>query len=651
MPPFFNANPITSHGGTVFSGGVDVGMGGIIGSMGMGMGMGMGQMGQMGMMMGDPLSAMLGGYGGAGPPMMNPMLMMNGFLGAGGMMPFGAAGMMPFGFGGMDGFGNMQQQGMMATAGGATTDPFSTLYGNNAAMNIVQQRGGRGGGAFSGGGGGGGGIVGSGGDGGGSMTGGGGGGSGGGFSHRAGYPQPHGAGGGRGGRGEGGGVGGVGRGGRGGNYYYDSRGGGGGAPPVNRRFGTTASQHPRQMDGTRTIPNPRNDYSRHFVETGERPQNFIRESPTAAPAERFADFPARRELVELKREHVSKHAGAPQYLKCDLKTFDFSPTTLGGRFDVILVDPPWDHYDNHGGGGGGGNGSGSGSSNSGGCATSWTFEEIRSLPLEDIGDPGGSFCFLWCGSGDADGLERGRDCLTKWGYRRCEDICWLKTKKTKKTKTSPPPLPEGSQRGGGCGGDEGGDGGGGGEGGGGGGEDKGEDGGDGGEDKGEERVFIPTKEHCLVGIKGSLKRNRDNHIIHANVDTDVIIAEEPDDPGSRRKPDEIYDIVENFCLGTRRLELFGEDHNVRDGWLTLGLGLTRSNFVLGDDGFPKADTGGGGGGGGAGGAGAGVGVGVGAGGGGGAKPGAGHLLPHHPRIEALRPKTPPFGGKKRGEVN
>lgn len=35
------------------------------------------------------------------------------------------------------------------------------------------------------------------------------------------------------------------------------------------------------------------------------------------------------------------------------------------------------------------------------------------------------------------------------------------------------------------------------------------------------------KEHCLMGIKGTVRRSTDGHIIHANIDTDVIIAEEP----------------------------------------------------------------------------------------------------------------------------
>ena len=45
----------------------------------------------------------------------------------------------------------------------------------------------------------------------------------------------------------------------------------------------------------------------------------------------------------------------------------------------------------------------------------------------DIGEVAAprSFIFLWCGS--SDGLDLGRVCLRRWGFRRCEDICWIKT--------------------------------------------------------------------------------------------------------------------------------------------------------------------------------------------------------------------------------
>ncbi|KAG0696462.1 hypothetical protein DFH29DRAFT_1025540 [Suillus ampliporus] len=56
--------------------------------------------------------------------------------------------------------------------------------------------------------------------------------------------------------------------------------------------------------------------------------------------------------------------------------------------------------------------------------------------------------------------------------------------------------------------------------------------------------------------------------------TDVIIWEgDPADP--MRKPPEMYTLIENFCLGTRRLELFGGARSsLRRGWLTV---LTESD--------------------------------------------------------------------------
>lgn len=52
-----------------------------------------------------------------------------------------------------------------------------------------------------------------------------------------------------------------------------------------------------------------------------------------------------------------------------------------------------------------------------------------------------------------------------------------------------------------------------------------------------------------MGIKGSVRRGPDGHIIHANVDTDIIVTEEPPF-GSTRKPDDLYHIIERFALGT-----------------------------------------------------------------------------------------------------
>ncbi|KAG0466918.1 hypothetical protein HPP92_018498 [Vanilla planifolia] len=304
-----------------------------------------------------------------------------------------------------------------------------------------------------------------------------------------------------------------------------------------------------------------NDYSQNFVDTGMRPQNFIRELELTSVVE---DYPKLRELIQRKDDIVIKSSSPPMYHKCDLREFTLAPEFFGTKFDVILVDPPWEEYVHRAPG-----------------ITDhieyWTFEEIQNLKIEAIADTP-SFIFLWVG--DGVGLEQGRQCLKKWGFRRCEDICWVKTNK----RNASPGLRHDSHT-----------------------------------------LFQHSKEHCLMGIKGTVRRSTDGHIIHANIDTDIIIAEEPPD-GSTKKPDDMYRIIEHFALGKRRLELFGEDHNIRPGWLTLGKGLTSSNFNI--EAYTKnfSDKDGK----------------VWQGGGGrNPPPDAPHLVATTPEIESLRPKSPP----------
>ena len=37
-----------------------------------------------------------------------------------------------------------------------------------------------------------------------------------------------------------------------------------------------------------------------------------------------------------------------------------------------------------------------------------------------------------------------------------------------------------------------------------------------------------------------------------------------------QKPDEVYGLIERLAPGTRKLELFGRQHNVQPNWVTLG---------------------------------------------------------------------------------
>ena len=65
--------------------------------------------------------------------------------------------------------------------------------------------------------------------------------------------------------------------------------------------------------------------------------------------------------------------------------------------------------------------------------------------------------------------------------------------------------------------------------------------------------------------------------LHANVDLDIIITEEPE-YASTDKPEEIFHIIEHFCLGTRRLHVFGNDNTIRRGWVTVGPNISTTNF-------------------------------------------------------------------------
>jgi len=202
----------------------------------------------------------------------------------------------------------------------------------------------------------------------------------------------------------------------------------------------------------------------------------------------------------------------PTYLQANLRTFDLNE--LKCQFDSIIVDAPLEEYKT--------------------TATNedyWNWDDIMRLDIESISAPR-SFIFLWCGS--TAGLDYGRQCLQKWGFRRCEDICWIKTNSN---RARPKMLqPSG--------------------------------------------IFYRVKEHCLMGIKGTVRRSTDGDFIHANIDIDLLIDEERE-VGNDEKPHELFDIVERFCLGRRRLHLFGRDSCIRPGWLSVGPRVSNSNFSSG----------------------------------------------------------------------
>ena len=254
----------------------------------------------------------------------------------------------------------------------------------------------------------------------------------------------------------------------------------------------------------------RPDYNQHFLATSNRPQNFIVD---ASLDNRFSGYPKLQALTSEMTELVAGAAHPALGLCADLGV---SPIEyLGYQFDSILIDPPWEEY----------------ALRSLTPQIFWSWEEISRLRVDLIaGYP--SFCFLWCGSRH---VEEGMACLAQWGFKRVEDICWLKTNRSRVGPPEPRLSPD--------------------------------------------EVLHSTVEHCLVGLRGSgLRRSADTHAVMANVDCDVILAEQPADLCDTAKPDEIYEIIERLSLGTRRLELFGR--RLRDGWVTVGNEIVENNFSI-----------------------------------------------------------------------
>lgn len=100
----------------------------------------------------------------------------------------------------------------------------------------------------------------------------------------------------------------------------------------------------------------------------------------------------------MKDELIAQTATPPMYLKCDLASYDLK--NVNCKFDVILIEPPLEEYQRTLG------------------ATNmqfWSWDQIMNLDVGEIAAQR-SFIFLWCGS--SDGLDMGRVCLRKWGFRR-----------------------------------------------------------------------------------------------------------------------------------------------------------------------------------------------------------------------------------------
>ena len=173
-------------------------------------------------------------------------------------------------------------------------------------------------------------------------------------------------------------------------------------------------------------------------------------------------YPALRRLMDMKKALVATHACPPLYAPlADSLPSSIIRALSPSRFDVILIAP------------------------------TGTWDETAALPIRELAsDP--AFVFLWVGRGDQDGLERGRECLAKWGFRRAEDIVWVRRGAVGSGSGDPAATdskPEGKRV----------------------------------HAPGTGGLFASQKEHCLMGIKGTVRRSIDTRFAHCNVDTDVMI--------------------------------------------------------------------------------------------------------------------------------
>ena len=134
-----------------------------------------------------------------------------------------------------------------------------------------------------------------------------------------------------------------------------------------------------------------------------------------------------------------------QWICTDLRLFDLR---VIGKFDVLMCDPPWDIHMSLPYG-------------------TLKDKEMKALRIDILQDDG--LIFLWV-TGRA--MELARECLAQWGYKRVEELIWVKTNQLQRIIRT-----------------------------------------------GRTGHWLNhSKEHCLIGLKGNPKINR-------NVDCDVIVSE------------------------------------------------------------------------------------------------------------------------------
>ena len=145
-------------------------------------------------------------------------------------------------------------------------------------------------------------------------------------------------------------------------------------------------------------------------------------------------------------------------------------------------------------------------------ANTLTNQEILNIPLEKLSR--GGFCFLWILNHNTNA---GYECLGKWGYDIVDRLVWIKTLNgEKKVEIGPG------------------------------------------------RFFMRSSVMCLIGYKSP---SSDRVEFRSKIANDIIVS---DIKKNSQKPDQLYTIIDLMMPGSRKVEIFAKNNNLKSGWLSLG---------------------------------------------------------------------------------
>lgn len=188
-------------------------------------------------------------------------------------------------------------------------------------------------------------------------------------------------------------------------------------------------------------------------------------------------------------------------INADVRKLDWKKLGAIQKFDVILMDPPWQITR---------------SNVTRGVNIAYeqlATPDIASMPLHYVQENG--FLFMWV---IASQLMNGIKMMRNWGYKIVQTLNWVKVSRTGRYMPS------------------------------------------------HGYYFQHNKETLLVGTKGEIPEE-----MNPNAFKSLIVA--PREVRQSQKPDEMYKIIEEMFPGMMYLEVFARSHNLREGWVSIGIEL------------------------------------------------------------------------------